>query len=210
VLGSPAPYTTDGIAEWVAHQVGEEHASSWPDRPTTIVACELESRRRVAFGTDDSPDVTLADAVAASSAVPLVFEPRTIDGIRYVDGGVVSGTSADLVLGAERPLDLVVISAPMASEEARSGARFYEGVVDRLGGAALAAELDQVREAWPDTDILVLRPDADVLEESRPNPLSTGRAVPAFLQTLRSMRSRLAEPDVWDVLRRHLLVAGHR
>ncbi len=140
----------------------------------------------------------------------MIFEPVTIDGLRYVDGGVASGTSADLLLGAEEPLDLVIVIAPMASVETRPGARFYEGILDRLGGTALTTELDAIHEAWPDTDVLVLRPDQDVLEEARPNPLASSAAVPSFLRTLRSMRTELARPGVWSVLERHLLVHDHR
>ena len=55
--------------------------------------------------------------------------------------------------------------------------------------------------------MIVFRPDSAVLEETRPNPLSTQKAVPAFLRTLRSMRSQMARPEVWSVLERHLLVA---
>jgi NTE family protein len=201
-FGSPAPYTTDGIVEWLEELIGPE-AHTWPDRPTTIVAYQLEGRHRVAFGTESSPDTGLARAVAASAAVPMLFEPVEIDGARYVDGGVASGTSADLVLGGE-PLDLVIVSAPMASTESRPGARFYEGIVDRLGSSALDGEVEAIHRAWPETDVLVLRPDAGVLAETRPNPLDTHAALPAFLRTLRSMRSRLSSPEVWEVLERHL------
>ena len=203
-LGCPAPYTTAGIEEWLERVMGDA-AHSWPTRPTTIVAYQLEGKHRVAFGTDESPDAGLARAVAASAAVPMLFAPVEIDDLHYVDGGVASGTNADLVLGSSEPLDLVIIVAPMASEDKRPDARFYEGVVDRLGGSALAAEIDALREAWPDTEIVVLRPDREVLAETRPNPLDTSAALPAFLRTLRSMRRTLSSPDVWPVLERHLV-----
>ena len=130
-----------------------------------------------------------------------------IDGLHYVDGGVASGTNADLVLGSPEPLDLVVVVAPMASVDKRPDARFYEGIVDRLGGSALTAELEAIRDAWPDAEIVVLRPDRSVLEETRPNPLDTAAALPAFLRTLRSMRRTLGSPEVWPVLERHLVTA---
>ncbi|OFW66910.1 MAG: hypothetical protein A2Z12_01055 [Actinobacteria bacterium RBG_16_68_21] len=208
-VGSPAPYTTEGIVEWLRETLGDA-AATWPDRPTTIVAYEIETRSRVAFGTEGSPDTDLVTAVAASSAVPLVFEPVAVQGRRYVDGGVVSGTSADLVLGAPEPLDLVVVIAPMAAADTRPDARFYEGIVDRLGSSALATELEQVAAAWPHTEIVVLRPNRPILAETRPNPLSTAAALPAFLRTLRVMRSTLAAPEVWPVLQRHLTPTRRR
>jgi len=134
----------------------------------------------------------------------MVFNPVTIHGKRYVDGGVASGTSADLVLGHSEPLDLVIVSAPMAATRHRDDARFYEGIFDRFGGSTLDAELDAIRSAWPDTDLVVLRPDEDVLEEARPNPLNPAAALPVFLQTLKSMRVTLGSDDVWPILDHHL------
>jgi NTE family protein len=208
-LGAPAPYSTDGIAEWIHRALGPS-AGGWPAKPTTIVAYEIESRRRVAFGTEGSPDTDIATAVAASAAVPMVFEPVEIQGRRYVDGGVASGTNADLVLGLPEPLDLVIVIAPMAAADRRDDARFYENVFDRFGGAALTAELDAIRAAWPDTDIVAIRPDRTVLDATRPHPLSPADALPAFLRTLRSMNSILGSVDVWPVLERHVVQTRKR
>lgn len=208
-LGAPAPYSTDGIAEWIERALGPA-ARGWPSKPTTIVAYEIESRRRVAFGTEDSPDTDIATAVAASAAVPMLFDPVEIHGRRYVDGGVASGTNADLLLGIGEPLDLVIVVAPMAAADRRTDARFYEGVFDRFGGVTLTAELDAIRAAWPDTDIVTIRPDRSVLDATRPNPLSPAAALPAFLRTLRSMRTTLGSFEVWPVLERHIVATRRR
>ncbi len=204
-LGSPSLYRTDGLVEWVTDAAGDL-ASSWPEQPTAIVAYDLEARKRVPFGTDAAPEVGLALAVAASSAVPFVYEPVEIDGRWYADGGLASGTSADLLLACRDPLDLVLVVAPLAATAPRAGARFYEDIFDRAGRRALAMELAKIRTAWPDTEILVLRPDERVLDITRPNPMSVAAAIPSFLMTLRSMRSELAHPSVWCVLERHLCV----
>lgn len=209
VLGSPAPYTAAGIAEFVEERIGAERARGWPTRPTLIVAYDLAARRRVAFGTDESPDVALKLAVAASSAVPVLYEPVAIAGRDYIDGGVASGTNLDLVLGSADPLDLIVVLAPMAMEEHRQGAIFYEELLDKAGRDALGAEMARVRAAWPDTEILVMRPTERVLDSMRPNPLSVKAAVPAFLATLRSMQEELARPEVWSLLEDHLLQHDH-
>jgi NTE family protein len=208
-LGAPAPYSTDGIADWVRRALGEA-ADGWPERPTTMVAYELESKQRMAFGTVGSPDTDIATAVAASAAVPMVFNPVTIDGKRYVDGGIAGGTNADLVLGHSEPLDLVIVIAPMAASQRRDSARFYESVFYRVGGATLAAELDAIRTAWPGADLVVLRPDEEVLDEVLPNPLSPAAALPAFLRTLKSMTTILGSEAVWPVLERHLVRTRRR
>jgi NTE family protein len=209
LLGSPAINHAGGIADWVEEQTGEG-SNGWPDRATVIVAYDIVGGQRVAFGTEDAPDVALKDAVAASSAVPVVFSPYEIDGRSYVDGGVVSGTNADLLLGNDDPLDLALILAPMAAEEPRDGARFYEGVFDRVGRTALDAELLAINAAWPNTEILVLRPSPMVLEVMRPNPMDPVAAVPTFVRTLASLRNKLARPEIWSVLDHHLNVSARQ
>ena len=156
-LGSPGVHSTDAMVEWVENSLGGL-ADGWPDRPTVIVAHDLADRSRVPFGTEAAPVVPLKLAVAASSAVPFVFEPVTIDGRDYVDGGVSSGTSVDLLLANPKPLDLVIIVAPMAATGTRRGGRFYEEILDRVGRTALAAEVDLLKGEWPDTEVLILRP----------------------------------------------------
>ena len=203
VLGSPGIYSTDAMVGWVENSLGDL-ADGWPDRPTVIVAHDLETRTRVPFGTEAAPVVSLKQAVAASSAVPFVFEPVTINGRTYADGGVSSGTSIDLLLANPEPLDLVIIVAPMAATGSRRGGRFYEEILDRAGRTALAAEVELLKKEWPDTDVLVLRPDQRVLELTRANPMSVEAAIPSFLATLRSMRDELAHPTTWSMLERHI------
>lgn len=202
-LGSPARYSTTGMGEWVEDMLGDA-AHSWPAQPLVIVAYDLEQRRRAPFGTDAAPDVALKDAVAASIAVPVIFEPVKIDDRWYVDGGVSSGTSADLLLAHPEPLDLVIVLAPLAASESRRHARFYEDAFDRVGRLALEAELALIRDTWPQTDVLVLRPDERVLEAARPNPMAVDALVPVFLRTLRSLNEELAHPETWRLLHRHL------
>lgn len=209
LFGTPTVYHTGGIAEWVRDQAGPV-AEGWPERPTVIVALDIGSGTRVAFGTEEAPDVALKDAVAASSAVPVIFSPYRIDGRDYVDGGVVSGTHADLVLGNRSPLDLLLILAPMAADESREGAHFFEGLFDRVGRIALQEELESIAASWPATDILVLRPSPMVLEVMRPNPMDPTGAVPSFIRTLASLRNKLARPEIWEVLDRHLASARRR
>lgn len=208
ILGTPAPYRADGIGQWVDDRFGP--FPRWPDKATVIASYDLASARRVAFGTHDSPDVSLPDAVAASCAVPLFYEPYRIDGRDYVDGGVVSGTSADLVLGAPEPLDLIIVIAPIGVSSSRSRQRFYEPMLDRAGRLALGEEMERIEEEWPDTEILVMTPSDVVLAQMRPNPMSPEATVPTFIRTLRSMKRELAEPETWALLARHLQPSHER
>jgi NTE family protein len=60
-----------------------------------IVAVELETGRRVVFGSDGAPEISVAAAVQASCAIPGVFRPVLAGGRSYVDGGAWSPTNLD-------------------------------------------------------------------------------------------------------------------
>jgi len=60
-------------------------------RPLKIVATDVQSRKAVLFSQDDTPAAEVAEAVAASIAIPLVFRPVTMQshpGGPYADGGL--------------------------------------------------------------------------------------------------------------------------
>ena len=79
---------------------GRLPSTAWPATPTKLIAVDCGSGTVAAF--DANSGVSLVDAVAASGAVPGVWPPVTIDGRRYMDGGVRSPDNADLAAGAER------------------------------------------------------------------------------------------------------------
>ena len=86
----------------------------WAPHPAVwVVAAEYETGRRVAFGRPGEPVCDLRDAVMASCAIPGWYSPVTVRGTRYVDGGVCSPTSVDLL--AKLDLDEVVVLSPMTS-----------------------------------------------------------------------------------------------
>ncbi len=68
--------------------------SSWDGR-LRVSADELESGRRVMFGTPGAPDLSVSEAVQASCAIPGVFRPIRSGGRTYVDGGAWSPTNMD-------------------------------------------------------------------------------------------------------------------
>jgi NTE family protein len=74
----------------------------WPERTMLIPAVDAVSGETTVFTRGSG--VALVDAVAASCAVPGVWPPVTIGERRYIDGGVRSGTNADLAAGADRIL----------------------------------------------------------------------------------------------------------
>ena len=77
------------------------------DPRVKVAACALPRLKRTIL---DGGEHALADLIAASSAVPGMLAPHEIDGVRYVDGGMRSGTSVDFGPDA----DHIIVIAPLA------------------------------------------------------------------------------------------------
>lgn len=88
----------------------------WSPHPQCwIMAVDNASGERVAFGRSGAPAAALVDAVCASYAVPGWCPPVNIAGNTYLDGGIVSPVSADLLANSD--VDVVIVLAPMASRD---------------------------------------------------------------------------------------------
>jgi NTE family protein len=101
----------------------------WPQRALKVTAVDAETGEFVVWDRDSG--VGLVTAVASSCAVPCVFPPVSIDGRRYMDGGVRSATNADLAAGASS----VLILEPMAQLSPRE---VLQAELGTLGTAAAA------------------------------------------------------------------------
>lgn len=88
----------------------------WANHPACwIMAVDSASGERMAFGRTGSPVTSLADAVCASYAVPGWCPPVDIHNRTYLDGGIASPVSADLL--ADTDVEVVIVLAPMASRQ---------------------------------------------------------------------------------------------
>ena len=103
-------------------------STEWPERALVVTAVDAETGEFRTFDRDSG--VPLVSAVAASCAVPGVYPPVTIDGRRYMDGGMRSAANADLAQGYDRLVVLAPIPrgfGPMASVDAQ-----VTGMVSRV------------------------------------------------------------------------------
>ncbi|MFI1165738.1 patatin-like phospholipase family protein [Streptomyces sp. NPDC020801] len=119
-------------------------AHGWPARKLRIVAVDAESGQPRVF--DNTSEVSLVDAVAASCAVPGVWPPVSIGGRRYVDGGVRSIANADYAEGASR----VLVVVPMGTVEPFPSDMPLERSVEDLrakGAEVAVVEPDEVSRA---------------------------------------------------------------
>ena len=89
----------------------------WPDKKLWLMAVDAQTAQRRALGREasDRQAINLADAVCASYAVPGCCPPVDLQGRRYLDGGIVSPVSADLLVN--EAIDEVIVLAPMASRQ---------------------------------------------------------------------------------------------
>lgn len=144
--------------------------SGWPDRPLWLPATELSSGRRVVFGRDLRPPV--AEAVAASAALPGFFTPARIGNRAYIDGGIGSPFNLDLVLeyqrGDGRPLDLVVVAAPLSLHRADRSSPLNT-VARALPRRRLRREVAEVTEAG--VPVLSIEPDRATAKAMGLNPM---------------------------------------
>jgi NTE family protein len=79
----------------------------WSDRPLVVTAVDAVSGEFTTF--TGASGVELVAAVGASCAVPGVYPPVTIEGRRYMDGGMRSPANADLAAAYDR----IVVIAPL-------------------------------------------------------------------------------------------------
>jgi NTE family protein len=166
---------------WVEATGGSLGLSAWPEKDLRISVVDAKTGERRLF--DRSSGVPLSRAVAASCAVPGLFPPIDIDGRRYMDGGVWSGTHADFLI-AEAP-ELVVVIAPMV-----------EGVV--VFGELMERTLDEEIRGLEAVGSRVLQivPKAEDREVFGPNMMDSTRSKQVRLFARERGRA-LAQAEDW-------------
>jgi predicted acylesterase/phospholipase RssA len=155
------------------------------DGRTWIVAVDYGLGHRVVFGRDDAPPASLPDAVAASCSVPGWFRPTVIGERRYVDGGVRSTASADLLSGLG--LDEVYVLAPMASQVTgppHSTLERAERVIRKRMTAALEREIELLRTEG--VQVTLVTPGPDDLHAMGGNLMDPSRRQIVFETSLRT------------------------
>jgi len=75
-----------------------------------LIACNLDTSERVVFGGNEVGELTIAQAVQASTALPIFYKPARLNGIDYVDGGVRHTANIDVAI--EKGADLVICYNP--------------------------------------------------------------------------------------------------
>jgi predicted acylesterase/phospholipase RssA len=104
-------YDGRGIEEYMAAVLSD------PDRANDfrllenelyLTATDLDTCERIVLGQGDWDDIPISRAVAASTALPMVYKPVQIKGRDLVDGGLRSTTNVDIAVEAGAKFVVVV------------------------------------------------------------------------------------------------------
>jgi NTE family protein len=147
-------------ADPIVRTVRQVAANGWAAHPyCRIVATDFESGRRIVFGETGAPEASLAEAVAASCAVPGLFKPVSINGHRYVDGGLQSLCNLDLLEASD--LDVVICFSAMTTRLEQDWSSPVQRAVHSLYGLA-REQLDRQVSALMNqgVDTVVVEPTA--------------------------------------------------
>lgn len=172
----PGMYDSLALERFMRSVLSEENGFSNEftklKRDLFIIATNLDNGERVVFGRDDCMDVPISLAVAASSALPLVYKPVKVDEIEYVDGSLRGNASLDVAI--EMGATLVVCINPMVplnnqpSDKRQvdylsaKGIRLIADQTLRITGhSGLQYHVKQLRRRHPEVDIILIEPQAD-------------------------------------------------
>lgn len=75
-----------------------------------IAACDVDTAERVIFGADENCDLTISQAVQASTALPIFYKPPRLNGVDYMDGGIRNTANIDVAI--EKGADLIICYNP--------------------------------------------------------------------------------------------------
>jgi NTE family protein len=188
--------STDALKEVVGRAVPGrwvEHPNFW------AVACDYESGKRVPFGRTGTPRAHVTDAVAASCAIPGFYRPVKIGRRRYVDGGVCSASSLDLLAG--RGLDLVICLNPLSGlGGSPADPRDWLGAVSRgANGRRLAHERRKVGRFG--TEVAVIEPTPEDIRAMGRNMMSVSRRRQVIETAERTVLEQLRSLELQPLLK---------
>jgi NTE family protein len=179
------------------------------EKPLALVAYDLDAGERRVFGTAPLLDVPITRAVAASSAIPMLFAPVRVGERDYVDGGL--GDIAHVDVATQLGCEAVVILNPMVpirSEVQRRDIPTGHGPMRRVrdkgltwvynqslrmrSESRLVAGLSRYRAENPGQEVLLLEPDPSdaTLFMHSPMNFSARRAIltHAYTTTYQALR----------------------
>jgi NTE family protein len=177
----PALYTTDGTERYLRDVLttgGRTNNFSETKGKLFITATDIDTAQRVVFSSTDKADVPISEAAAASTAIPLLYSPRTIENRVFYDGGLKSTTNIDIAIAHGAKLIVCINPLVPYVHDVRHLLPTATGLPARhlsqkgfphiaaqtfriMAEAQLEKELQLISHAHPDVDIILVEPRRD-------------------------------------------------
>jgi NTE family protein len=154
-----SPMSEEAFIRSFGRFLAELPADAWPKKGYACTAVDAETGEFRLWNRVDG--VGLARAVASSCSVPGVYPPVTINGRRYIDGGMRSAVNADMAVG----YDLVVVAAIRVAVGAGEAAERMRRALD--------AELQVLRDGGARVELVT--PDEASMAAFGPNLMDMRR-----------------------------------
>ena len=174
-------YSGGGIERYVREALSDPDRSNdfrMLERELYLIATDLDTTERVVLGEGEWAGVEISAAVAASGALPGIYEPVELNGREFIDGGILSTTNVDVAV--ERGAKFVVVINPLVpyvndfENEIPTVTGSRARRVSDMGIAAIANQtfrllshdrLHRAVEIWeeryPGVDIILIEPELD-------------------------------------------------
>ncbi|MEE2673830.1 MAG: patatin-like phospholipase family protein [Myxococcota bacterium] len=183
------------------------------NRQLFLSACNLDTAERVIFGADENADVTISEAMQASTALPGFFRPARINGVDYVDGGIRNTANIDVAI--EKGADLIVCYNPFrpffndTDAQAENGSPYFADgrylsdrglkvVLNQVMRTLLHSRLKLAMQRYLaddrfDGDIVLLEPQEREAEFFALNPLAFWKRAEAVEHGFTSVRQTIEQ-----------------
>ena len=218
-------YDGSGIERYLAEVLNDfDRSNDFRLLPNELylTATDLDTCERIVFGTDEWDDVPISRAVAASTALPMVYRPVEVKGRQLIDGGIRSTTNVDVAV--ERGAKFVIVVNPLVPY-----VNDFQKVIPTMAGTRVRRVSDMgfphigyqtfkllahqrlheaVRhweERYPGVDIILIEPDPNDELMFDTNVMNFTKRVEIARHGFESVTLRLAKDydELRDVCARH-------
>jgi predicted acylesterase/phospholipase RssA len=191
------------------------------ERELYIIATDLDNGHRAIFSKEHMGHVPITHAVAASTAVPVLYKPMRIDGKDYIDGGVRGNASLDIAV--EHGAKLIVCINPLVPIDNSEHSNIpllgpdgtylsdkgFTAIANQVGRitahGALHYHIKQLRKTHPDVDIILVEPNRHDYKMFFYNAMRYSARLVLARHGFESVTLRIAEDYEYykDMLERH-------
>ncbi len=224
-------YDSRALERYVRHAIttygGANRFGGLP-KDLHIIATDVDTGQRAVFSKTSNQDVPISLAVAASTAVPLLYKPVRIADHDYIDGGIRGNASLDLAI--EHGATLVICINPLVpfdnSERSRIPFLGPDGsLLSEKGLSAVAAQvtriqthagllyhIKQLRKTHPEVDIVLIEPSPKDYQMSFDNIMRYSTRLTVAQHGFETVTLKLAENYRYyaELLNRHGIVLNQR